>query len=82
MQAIIGFYLGIAVCLLKGAVLDLAEGARYLREKRRLELDIKDHAENIRLYGAFMSAEDTEKEKAELERLRAELQELEKEPTP
>lgn len=75
-QAIIGFYLGIAVCLLKGGIEDVAEGARYLREKRRLELDIQDHAENIRLYGAFMSAEDAVKEQAELERLRAELAEL------
>lgn len=75
-QAIIGFYLGIAVCLLKGGIEDVAEGARYIHRKRQLELDIQDHAENIRLYGAFMSAEDAVREQAELERLRAELAEL------
>ena len=75
-QAIIGFYLGIAVCLLKGAVSDLSEGARYIRRKKALEADISDHSENIRLFGAYMSAEDAVKEKAELEQLRAELAEL------
>lgn len=78
-QAVIGFYLGIAVCLLKGAVSDLSEGARYIRRKKALEADISDHNENIRLYGAYMSAEDAEKEESELERLRTELKELEKE---
>lgn len=76
MQFVIGFYLGIAVCLLKGAVEDLTEGTRYIRRKKALEADISDHNENIRLYGAYMTAEDAEKEKAELERLRAELAEL------
>lgn len=75
-NTIIGFYLGIAVCLLKGGIEDVAEGARYIRRKKALEADISDHNENIRLYGAFMSVEDAEKEKAELERLRAELEEL------
>lgn len=78
-QAIIGFYLGIAVCLLKSGIEDAAEGARYIRRKRQLEADIQDHSENIRLYGAFMSVEDAEKEKAELAMLKAELEELEKE---
>ena len=79
MQFVIGFYLGIAVCLLKGAVEDLTEGARYIRRKKALEADISDHNENIRLFGAYMSAEDAEKEESELERLRTELKELEKE---
>lgn len=75
-NTIIGFYLGIAVCLLKSGIEDVAEGTRYIRRKKALEADISDHNENIRLYGAFMSIEDAEKEKAELERLRAELAEL------
>lgn len=75
-NTIIGFYLGIAVCLLKSGIEDVAEGARYIHRKKALEADISDHNENIRLYGAFMSIEDAEKEKAELERLRAELAEL------
>ena len=78
-QAIIGFYLGVAVCLLKGGIEDLSEGLRYLRRKEALEADISDHSENIRLYGAFMSVEDAEKEKAELAMLKAELEKLEKE---
>lgn len=78
-NTIIGFYLGFAVCLLKSGIEDVAEGARYIRRKKALEADISDHNENIRLYGAFMSAEDAEKEESELERLRTELEELEKE---
>ena len=75
-NTIIGFYLGIAVCLLKSGIEDVAEGARYIRRKKALGADISDHNENIRLYGAYMTAEDAEKEKAELERLKAELAEL------
>lgn len=75
-NTIIGFYLGIAVCLLKSGIEDVAEGTRYIRRKKALEANISDHNENIRLYGAYMTAEDAKKEKAELERLRAELAEL------
>jgi uncharacterized protein YeeX (DUF496 family) len=78
-NTIIGFYLGIAVCLLKSGIEDVAEGARYIRRKKALEADISDHNENIRLYGAFMSVEDAEKKKAELAMLKAELEKLEKE---
>ena len=78
LQAIIGFYLGIAVCLLKGGVEDVVEGSRYLRKKRELETAIAEHNDNVRLFGVYMSTEDAEKEKAELNRLKAELEELEK----
>lgn len=78
-NTIIGFYLGIAVCLLKSGIEDVAEGARYIRRKKALEANISDHNENIRLYGTYMSTEDAEKEESELERLRTELEELEKE---
>ena len=77
MQAIIGFYLGIAVCLLKGGIEDLVEGSKYQRRKRDLEAAIAEHNENVRLFGVYMSTEDAEKEKAELNRLKAELEELE-----
>lgn len=78
-QAIIGFYLGIAACLLKGAVADLTEGARYIRRKRELEAAIAEHTDNVSLFGEYMTPEDAEKEKAELAMLKAELEELEKE---
>ena len=77
-QAFIGFYLGIAVCLLKGAVEDLTEGSRYLRRKQELEAAIAAHNDNVRLFGAFMSTEDAAKEKSELEKLKAQLEELER----
>ena len=78
-QAIIGFYCGVTVCLLKGAAEDIAEGIRYIRRKKQLEAAIAECSDNIRLFGAFMSAEDAEKEKTELNRLKAELEALENE---
>lgn len=78
-NTIIGFYLGIAVCLLKGAVEDLTEGTQYIRRKKALETAIAEHNDNVRLFGTYMSTEDAEKEESELERLRTELKELEKE---
>lgn len=79
LNGIIGFYLGIAVCLLKGGIEDIMAGTQYIRRKKALETAIAEHNDNVRLFGTYMSTEDAEKEESELERLRTELKELEKE---